>query len=221
MTRGQDGSLCLSCVTLSFTTPRRFYPGARHGLLGVRYPQSDSSARRPRAKNGRSIWQPGRRRGPSDRDPALRCRGRPHGCDVGDLAQHHGRPQMTAIFTLREGVIQLDHPAVALAAFLILVAVIASVLWPLARARFPKPQPPPADLFRPEWRSKTIDPNPRPRRNRWVDLGPGSRDHGPRPAMVRAFLLCAPPPAGKRECAAKLRSWPKRNSPSSWFARSG
>ena len=33
MTRGQDGSLCLSCVTLSFTTPRRFYPGARHGLL--------------------------------------------------------------------------------------------------------------------------------------------------------------------------------------------
>jgi len=25
---GQDGSLHLSCVTLSFTTPRRFYPGA-------------------------------------------------------------------------------------------------------------------------------------------------------------------------------------------------
>jgi hypothetical protein len=35
MTRGQDGSLCLSCVTLSFTTPRRFYPGARHGLLSL------------------------------------------------------------------------------------------------------------------------------------------------------------------------------------------
>jgi hypothetical protein len=34
MTRGQDGSLLLSCVTLPFTTPRRFYPGARHGLLG-------------------------------------------------------------------------------------------------------------------------------------------------------------------------------------------
>jgi hypothetical protein len=33
MTRGQDGSLRLSCVTLSSTTPRRFYPGARHGLL--------------------------------------------------------------------------------------------------------------------------------------------------------------------------------------------
>src|SRR5260370_31161169 len=26
MTRGQDGSLCLSCVTLSFTAPRRFIP---------------------------------------------------------------------------------------------------------------------------------------------------------------------------------------------------
>src|SRR6266851_8426166 len=26
MTRGQDGSLLLSCVTLSFTTPRRFIP---------------------------------------------------------------------------------------------------------------------------------------------------------------------------------------------------
>src|SRR5437870_1388316 len=26
MTRGQDGSLCLSCVTLTFTTPRRFIP---------------------------------------------------------------------------------------------------------------------------------------------------------------------------------------------------
>src|SRR6266849_7815409 len=26
MTRGQDGSLCLSCVTLSFTTPRRIIP---------------------------------------------------------------------------------------------------------------------------------------------------------------------------------------------------
>jgi hypothetical protein len=26
MTRGQDGSLCLSCVTLSFTTPCRFLP---------------------------------------------------------------------------------------------------------------------------------------------------------------------------------------------------
>ena len=35
MTRGQDGSLGLSCMTLSFTTPRRFYPGARHGLLAV------------------------------------------------------------------------------------------------------------------------------------------------------------------------------------------
>jgi hypothetical protein len=26
MTRGQDGSLLLSCMTLSFTTPRRFIP---------------------------------------------------------------------------------------------------------------------------------------------------------------------------------------------------
>src|SRR6266436_9042004 len=33
MTRGQDGSLRLSCVTLSFTTPRRFYPGALSILL--------------------------------------------------------------------------------------------------------------------------------------------------------------------------------------------
>jgi hypothetical protein len=33
MTRGQDGSLCLSCMTLSFTTPRRFYPGALSILL--------------------------------------------------------------------------------------------------------------------------------------------------------------------------------------------
>jgi hypothetical protein len=33
MTRGQDGSLRLSCVTLSFTTPRRYYPGALSSLL--------------------------------------------------------------------------------------------------------------------------------------------------------------------------------------------
>src|SRR2546425_1814223 len=33
MTRGQDGSLRLSCMTLSFTTPRRFYPGALSSLL--------------------------------------------------------------------------------------------------------------------------------------------------------------------------------------------
>src|SRR5262249_58945396 len=33
MTRFQGGSLLLPCVTLSFTTPRRFYPGAHHGLL--------------------------------------------------------------------------------------------------------------------------------------------------------------------------------------------
>src|SRR5277367_1574980 len=33
MTRGQDGSLRLSCMTLSFTTPRRFHPGALSILL--------------------------------------------------------------------------------------------------------------------------------------------------------------------------------------------
>ena len=34
MTRGQDGWLILSCVTLSFTTPRRFIPAhATHLLL--------------------------------------------------------------------------------------------------------------------------------------------------------------------------------------------
>ena len=32
---GQDGSLRLSCMTLSFTTPRRFYPGALIILLKV------------------------------------------------------------------------------------------------------------------------------------------------------------------------------------------
>ncbi len=31
MTRGQDGSLPLSCVTLSFTTPRRFIPAHATG----------------------------------------------------------------------------------------------------------------------------------------------------------------------------------------------
>jgi hypothetical protein len=35
MTRGQDGSLRLSCMTLSFTTPRRFYPGALSSLLAL------------------------------------------------------------------------------------------------------------------------------------------------------------------------------------------
>jgi hypothetical protein len=33
MTRGQDGSLLLSCATPSLTTPRRFIPAHHHGLL--------------------------------------------------------------------------------------------------------------------------------------------------------------------------------------------
>ena len=35
MTRGQDGSLLLSCVTLSFTTRRRFSPA--HQAFGLRF----------------------------------------------------------------------------------------------------------------------------------------------------------------------------------------
>jgi len=33
---GQDSLLDLSCMTLAFTTPRRFYPGALISLLGLR-----------------------------------------------------------------------------------------------------------------------------------------------------------------------------------------
>jgi hypothetical protein len=35
MTRGQDGSLLLSCVTLSFTTPRRFIPAHTTDCWGL------------------------------------------------------------------------------------------------------------------------------------------------------------------------------------------
>src|SRR6266478_6613189 len=43
MTRGQDGSLRLSCMTLSFTTPRRFYPGALSSLLTISDAQTRST----------------------------------------------------------------------------------------------------------------------------------------------------------------------------------
>jgi hypothetical protein len=36
MTPGQDDSLNLSCITLSFTTPHRFYPGALSNRLETR-----------------------------------------------------------------------------------------------------------------------------------------------------------------------------------------
>jgi uncharacterized protein (TIGR03437 family) len=43
MTRGQDGSLRLSCMTLAFTTPRRFYPGALISLLSTQLAKLDPS----------------------------------------------------------------------------------------------------------------------------------------------------------------------------------
>src|SRR5687768_7868090 len=63
MTRGQDGSLDLSCVTLAFTTPRRFIPAHQKNAdsPSIRSLDTLASGRKELRGNGsRGQWHPER-----------------------------------------------------------------------------------------------------------------------------------------------------------------